>query len=89
MEKVGKVIYDVSTLTDYDIYLFKQGNNFRLHEKLGAHLRTVDGIEGTHFAVWAPNARSVSVVGDFNGWNAAFALSQSSATMARGYGKDL
>ena len=70
MEKVGKVIYDVSTLTDYDIYLFKQGNNFRLHEKLGAHLRNINGVDGTHFAVWAPNARSVSVVGDFNGWNA-------------------
>jgi 1,4-alpha-glucan branching enzyme len=69
MANMGKVIYDVSTLTDYDIYLFKQGNNFRLYEKLGAHLRTVDGDQGAHFAIWAPNARSVSVVGDFNGWN--------------------
>jgi 1,4-alpha-glucan branching enzyme len=69
MEKVGNVIYDVSTLTDYDIYLFKEGNNFRLHEKLGAHLKNIEGVDGTHFAVWAPNARSVSVVGNFNGWN--------------------
>ncbi len=64
MTDMGKVIYDVSTLTDYDIYLFKQGNNFRLHEKLGAHLRNVKGFDGTHFAVWAPNAQSVFVVGD-------------------------
>jgi 1,4-alpha-glucan branching enzyme len=68
---IQPVIYDISTLTDYDIYLFKQGNNFRLHEKLGAHLRNVNGAEGTHFAVWAPNAQSVFVVGDFNGWNGA------------------
>jgi 1,4-alpha-glucan branching enzyme len=71
MAKTAKVIYDVSALTDYDIYLFKQGNNFRLHEKLGTHVRTVKRTKGTHFSVWAPNARSVSVVGDFNGWDGA------------------
>jgi 1,4-alpha-glucan branching enzyme len=63
------VIYDVSSLTEYDIYLFKEGSNFRLYEKFGAHIRTVQGISGTHFAVWAPNARSVAVVGDFNNWD--------------------
>jgi 1,4-alpha-glucan branching enzyme len=56
-------------LTDYDIYLFKQGSHTRIHERLGAHAMTVDGVPGTHFAVWAPNARFVSVIGDFNGWN--------------------
>lgn len=64
-----RVKYGVSLLTDHDIYLFKEGNHFRLYEKLGSHLLTVDGVEGTHFAVWAPDAISVSVIGDFNGWN--------------------
>lgn len=59
----------VTLLTDYDIYLFREGNNFHLYDKMGAHPMVVDGVEGTYFAVWAPNARSVSVVGDFNGWN--------------------
>jgi len=66
---MDKVIYDVSLFTDYDIYLFKQGNHFRLHEKLGAHLMAVNDIQGAFFGVWAPNAASVSVIGDFNGWN--------------------
>ncbi len=57
-----------SLLTDYDIYLFKQGNHFHLYEKLGAHLVTVEGLKGTLFAVWAPNAEQVSVIGDFNHW---------------------
>ncbi|HEX5171704.1 MAG TPA: 1,4-alpha-glucan branching protein GlgB, partial [Cyclobacteriaceae bacterium] len=55
-------------LTDFDIHLFKSGKHYKLYEKLGAHLVTVDGEEGTFFAVWAPNARSVSVVGNFNHW---------------------
>lgn len=55
-------------LTDHDIYLFKEGNHFRIYEKLGAHL-WLDGKQGgTYFAVWAPSANSVSVIGDFNGW---------------------
>ncbi|ABK19122.1 1,4-alpha-glucan branching protein GlgB [Syntrophobacter fumaroxidans] len=61
--------YDVSLLTDQDIYLFRQGNHFRLYEKMGAHLMEIDGVSGTLFAVWAPNAEQVSVIGDFNGWN--------------------
>jgi 1,4-alpha-glucan branching enzyme len=57
-----------SLFTDFDIDLFKAGKHFRLYEKLGAHLMEVDGQKGVYFAVWAPAARSVSVVGDFNYW---------------------
>jgi len=58
-------------LTDQDIYLFREGTHVRAFEKLGAHPlpRRPDREQGTQFAVWAPNAASVSVVGDFNGWN--------------------
>jgi len=56
-------------ISDVDIFLFKQGTHFRLYEKLGCHPMTVNGVEGTYFAVWAPNATLVSVIGDFNGWN--------------------
>ena len=63
------VSFSVSRFTDHDIYLFKQGNHFRLYDKLGSHRMTVDGVTGTYFAVWAPNAAAVSVIGDFNGWN--------------------
>jgi 1,4-alpha-glucan branching enzyme len=58
-------------LTDQDLYLFNEGSHLRLYEKLGAHPCTWDGEEGTYFAVWAPNAESISVVGDFNGWDRA------------------
>ena len=57
-----------SLFTDFDIDLFKAGKHFRLYEKMGAHLMEVNGIKGVYFAVWAPSARSVSVVGDFNYW---------------------
>jgi 1,4-alpha-glucan branching enzyme len=57
-----------SLFTDFDIDLFKAGKHFRLYEKLGAHLIEVDGVKGVYFAVWAPSARTVSVVGDFNYW---------------------
>ena len=63
------IIHGVSLLGELDIYLFKQGNHFRLYEKLGSHVMTVDGAEGTLFTLWAPNAAAVSVMGDFNGWN--------------------
>ncbi len=56
-------------LGDLDLHLFNEGNHLRLWEKLGAHVMTLDGAEGVHFAVWAPNGRRVSVVGDFNGWD--------------------
>jgi 1,4-alpha-glucan branching enzyme len=65
----GPVVYDVGYITDHDIYLFKQGSHFKLYEKLGAHTMEVDGVMGTHFAVWAPNAEKVAVKGDFNGWD--------------------
>ena len=58
-------------LTEYDLHLFNEGTLHRAYQKLGAHRGEVDGIAGVHFAVWAPNARQVSVIGDFNGWDAA------------------
>lgn len=66
-----QVVYKGSLLTDHDIYLFKEGNHFNLYKKLGAHMMSVDGQAGTHFAVWAPNAQKVSVIGNFNGWDKA------------------
>ncbi len=55
-------------LTDFDLHLLAEGKHYRSYEKLGAHLREIDGIQGVQFAVWAPNAREISVIGDFNGW---------------------
>ncbi|MGR9014401.1 MAG: 1,4-alpha-glucan branching enzyme, partial [Gammaproteobacteria bacterium] len=66
-----EALFHASPFTDLDIYLFKQGNDFRLYEKFGSHSMTVDGVKGTYFAVWAPNAFAVSVIGDFNYWDAA------------------
>jgi 1,4-alpha-glucan branching enzyme len=65
----SRVKNGVTLFTDFDIYLFKEGNHFKLYDKFGSHTMTVDGVKGTYFAVWAPNAKSVSVVGDFNYWN--------------------
>jgi 1,4-alpha-glucan branching enzyme len=62
------VLYNIGPLTDDDIYLFNEGSHFRLYEKLGAHPMTAEGENGTYFTVWAPNARQVYVMGDFNGW---------------------
>src|SRR5690606_14948878 len=56
-------------LTDQDLYLWNEGSHRRPYDKLGAHPAAVDGTDGVAFAVWAPSARSVSVVGDFNGWD--------------------
>ncbi|TDS17328.1 1,4-alpha-glucan branching protein GlgB [Sphingobacterium paludis] len=64
-EKVG--VY--SLFTEFDISLFRSGKHFKLYEKLGSHSLVVDGQQGVYFAVWAPNAASVSVIGNFNGWN--------------------
>ncbi|MGB5819412.1 MAG: 1,4-alpha-glucan branching protein GlgB [Saonia sp.] len=64
---MGKVIPH-SLFSDFDINLFKGGKHFRLYEKLGSHLIEIAGEKGTYFAVWAPTAKSVSVVGDFNFW---------------------
>ncbi len=61
--------YDVTRLTDDDLFLFNEGSHYYLHEKLGAHPMTAgDGTEGTYFAVWAPNAQDINVIGDFNDW---------------------
>lgn len=57
-------------ITEYDIHLFREGTNYRIYEKMGAHPMKKGGREGVHFAVWAPNAESVSVIGDFNDWDA-------------------
>ena len=58
-----------TTLTDFDLYLFAEGTYQRAYEKLGAHIVQQDGQQGVQFAVWAPNARLVSVIGDFNAWD--------------------
>ena len=58
----------VPLLTNFDLQLIGEGTHYRTYEKLGAHLREVDGVKGVHFAVWAPNAERVSVVGNFNKW---------------------
>ncbi|MGQ9545687.1 MAG: 1,4-alpha-glucan branching protein GlgB [Dehalococcoidia bacterium] len=63
------VRYDISLLSDHDLFLFNEGTHYRLYEKLGAHLATVDGEKGTYFGVWAPNAKQVFVISDFNHWN--------------------
>jgi 1,4-alpha-glucan branching enzyme len=60
------------TLGEGDLYLFGKGDERRIYEKLGSHLRTIDGVHGTSFAVWAPNAQRVSVVGDFNQWDGRY-----------------
>jgi len=56
-------------LTDFDLHLFAEGNHWTIYDKLGAHLMTVEGVPGVHFAVWAPAARRVSVIGNFNNWD--------------------
>jgi len=58
-----------SLFTDHDVYLFKEGSHFQLYDKLGSHLMAVHENKGVYFAVWAPNAARVSVIGDFNQWD--------------------
>ena len=79
--KLKKVTYDdaveifndpysfLPTLTEFDLYLFNSGDHHRIYDKLGSHAIEVNGVNGVQFAVWAPNARSVSVVGNFNNWD--------------------
>jgi len=55
-------------LTDFDIHLFRSGKHFKLYEKLGAHRADFKGQSGTYFAVWAPNATAISIIGNFNQW---------------------
>jgi 1,4-alpha-glucan branching enzyme len=69
-----RVIYDPYAfrsplLTEFDLHLFAEGNHHRVYEKMGAHLINVDGVQGVYFAVWAPNARNISVIGNFNNWD--------------------
>jgi hypothetical protein len=61
--------YFAPQLSDFDLYLFGEGNHYSIYYKLGAHPTTLDGLDGTRFAVWAPNAERVSVVGPFNLWD--------------------
>ncbi|MEJ0089353.1 MAG: 1,4-alpha-glucan branching protein GlgB [Limisphaerales bacterium] len=60
------------TLSEADLFLFGKGDERKIYDKLGAQLRTIDGVPGTSFAVWAPNAQRISVVGDFNNWDGRF-----------------
>jgi 1,4-alpha-glucan branching enzyme len=74
MTKPEKTIKDDSSteatlFSDYDVHLFKEGKHFHLYKKLGSHLIEHQGKKGTYFAVWAPNAQRVAVMGDFNGWD--------------------
>ena len=56
-------------LTEFDLHLIGEGSHYKKYEKLGSHIREVEGVKGVHFVVWAPNAEAVSVIGDFNGWD--------------------
>ncbi len=66
-------IYDpyqfLPILTDFDLHLFNEGNNYMIYNRMGAHPTNINNVDGVHFAVWAPNAKRVSVVGDFNNWD--------------------
>jgi len=62
--------YSFSTqISDYDLHLFAEGRHFHIYNILGAHKKEIDGINGVHFATWAPSAERVSIIGDFNGWD--------------------
>ena len=67
--KLPAVNWDTTILSQQDLYLFNEGSHCRLYNHLGAHPGTVNGVSGTSFAVWAPGAEKVAVMGDFNGWN--------------------
>ncbi len=69
MKKPADALSGATLLTGQDIYLFKEGSHFNLYDKLGAHPLVHDGVKGTLFAVWAPNAERVTVIGEFNNWN--------------------
>lgn len=77
--KTDRPLQNTGLLTPDDLYLFNEGSHYRLYERMGAHEFIVNGILGVCFSVWAPNARTVSVIGDFNGWD-----SRSHPLQARG-----
>ena len=66
---IRSMLYDLSLLTDDDLHLFNEGTHYDLWRKLGSHIVRNGEVSGTYFAVWAPNAKSVSVLGEFNGWD--------------------
>ena len=68
---MNAIHYDLTRFTDMDIYLFKEGTHVKLYDKMGSHRMEREGTEGVYFAVWAPNAAMVSVIGDFNGYDAS------------------
>jgi 1,4-alpha-glucan branching enzyme len=68
IESAIQIRHDISLITNDDLYLFNEGSHSHLYEKLGAHPMVVDGQQGTYYAVWAPNAERVSIIGDFNNW---------------------
>ncbi len=75
-----------STISEFDLYLLAEGTHYRAYEKLGAHITEKDGKRGVQFAVWAPNAKSVSIIGDFNNWNPKpGAMSPSTAGIWEGF----
>ncbi len=63
-----KKLNEISLISEYDIHLFKEGKHFHLYKKLGSHPMDFNGVSGVYFALWAPNAKNVSVIGDFNDW---------------------
>jgi 1,4-alpha-glucan branching enzyme len=68
-EKAAEKKFDeISLISEFDIHLFKEGKHFHLYKKLGSHPMDFDGVSGVYFALWAPNAKNVSVIGDFNDW---------------------
>ncbi|MDT0650943.1 1,4-alpha-glucan branching protein GlgB [Autumnicola edwardsiae] len=67
--KKSEVAEGASLLSEYDVHLFREGKHYHLYKKFGSHLMEHEGTQGVYFAVWAPNAEKVSVIGDFNGWD--------------------
>ncbi|MGB9243788.1 MAG: 1,4-alpha-glucan branching protein GlgB [Candidatus Acidiferrales bacterium] len=79
-----------STISEFDLYLLAEGTHYRAYEKLGAHVTEMDGKRGVQFAVWAPNAKRVSIIGDFNNWNPNTAVMQpSTAGIWEGFVPDI
>ncbi len=68
-DEAPNITSDASSIfSDFDLYLFGQGRHYHIYEKMGAHIRTINGVTGANFATWAPNAMAVSLIGDFNDW---------------------